>query len=427
MLSRALDWLTLAANAGGLGYWSVNVQSRLLWLSAEVRRMFDLEYETPVDADIMQSIHPDDRERVRQAYEHSVSSATPFDQEFRIATADGGVRWLHSTGLVAENRTPREFLGVTVDVTARHGAELASQETSPLPRTGGVSSMGELSGTVVHELRQPLASILLNARAAMLLLDSTVEAIDVSELRAILEEIVNADKRASLLMNRVRDLLRDDPLLLEPVHLPDLIDEVLEMSRGDIESHRVTVRREIGDAVLPVLGDRVCLQQVLVNVIANACEAMDDKPAAERRLLIRTARDLGNWTRVSICDTGSGFTVLPPDRVFEPFVTSKRTGLGLGLAICRKVVAAHGGAIWAESNDSGGASFHVRVPAATSEAIAAEHAIEPVSNVTRWGKLTVEASAARAASRKVRAEKSAILAQIVTDRQTRASRHRVAG
>jgi PAS domain S-box-containing protein len=424
MLNRALNWLTLAANAGGLGYWSVNVQSRLLWLSTEVRRMFDLEQETPVDADIMQSIHPDDRERVQQAYEHSVSSATPFDQEFRIATPNGSLRWLHSTGVVVENRG--EFLGVTVDVTAKHRAGLASEETSPAPRVGGLCPVGELSGTVVHELRQPLASILLNARAAMLLLDSTTEAIDVSELRTILEEIVNADKRASLLMNRVRDLLRDDPLALEPVRLPDLIDEVLEMSRGDISSHGVTVQREMDDAVLPVLGDRVCLQQVLVNVIANACDAMDGKPAPERRLVIRTLRDLGDCTRVSICDTGSGFTVVPPDRVFEPFVTSKRAGLGLGLAICRKVIAAHGGAIWAEGNEFGGASFHVSIPAATAEVLAAVLAREPASFVARRGKLTGKASAARA-SRKLRAEKCAILAQVVTDRQTRAGQRSIAG
>ena len=293
------------------------------------------------------------------------TASEPLDQDFRVAAPGGSPRRLRTTAHHVEDQASGQFPGVEV---------------------------AELSGTVVHELRQPMASILLNARAAVRMLDAPAGVMNVPELRAVLQEIISADQRASRLITGVRDLLRATPLAVEPVAVPDLIDEVLSITRGDITSHQVTVERQIDADVPPVLGDRTQLQQVLVNLIVNACEAMDGRPPAERRLVIRAVGAFGGYSHLAVCDTGPGITVSPADRVFEPFVTAKPDGLGLGLAICRRIVTAHGGTIWAENNESRGASFHLNIPGT---------------------------SAARAASRKTREDKRAIVMRILGDRQAR--------
>ena len=319
------------------------------------------------------------------------TASEPLDQEFRIVAPDGCVRWPRTAGHIAEDQTSGQFPDVEV---------------------------AELSGTVVHELRQPMASILLNARAAVQMLDATADAVDIPELRAILEEIISADQRASRLITGARDLLRATPLAVEPVAVSDLIDDVLGITRADIASHQVKLERQIDAEAPPVLGDRTQLQQVLVNLIVNACEAMDGRPPAERRLVIRAVGAFGGYSHLAVCDTGPGITVSPADRVFEPFVTAKPDGLGLGLAICRRIVTAHGGTIWAENNEPRGASFHFNIPGASVRR-AAELKSGATPLVPRQSKLSGKATAARAASQKIREETRAIVMQILSGRQGR--------
>jgi C4-dicarboxylate-specific signal transduction histidine kinase len=223
-----------------------------------------------------------------------------------------------------------------------------------------VALLGELSGAMAHELNQPLAAILANARAAQRMLAH--DDFDRVEVRAILDDIVSDDRRAGAVIQRVRALIRKDETRMHGVMPNDLVADVLDLAHSDLIQRSVTVVTRLSPTVPEVQGDRVQLQQVLLNLIVNACDAMADNPLDHRPLFVTTKAVAPDAIRISIADGGTGITVQPIDEVFQPFVTSKRHGLGLGLAICRSIVDAHGGRMWAVNNPGTGATFHVLLP-----------------------------------------------------------------
>ncbi|HEY9229539.1 MAG TPA: PAS domain S-box protein, partial [Gemmatimonadaceae bacterium] len=245
------------------------------------------------------------------------------------------------------------------DITERQRAEheIVVQRRQ-LAHLGRVAVLGELSGALAHELNQPLTAILANARAAqrMLLRDH----VDVPELRAILDDIVADDRRAGSVIHRVRALIRKGEAEPQPVVANEVIREVLDLANSDLIQRAVSVTTRLSPGLPPVPADRVQLQQVVLNLVFNACDAMADIPPSERTLTITTA-DEGTVIRVSVADRGTGISGTV-DSVFEPFVTSKEHGLGLGLAICRSIVDAHGGRMWAVNNTGRGATFHLVLP-----------------------------------------------------------------
>ena len=247
------------------------------------------------------------------------------------------------------------------DITERQRAEHEiAMQRNELAHLGRVALLGELSGALAHELNQPLAAILANARAAQRMMAR--DDFDRLEVRAILDDIVSDDRRAGAVIQRVRALIRKDETELHGVMPNDLVADVLELAHSDLIQRSVTVVTRMSPTVPEVLGDRVQLQQVLLNLIVNACDAMADNPPEHRSLFITTKAVAPDAIRISIADGGTGITAEPIDAVFEPFVTSKRNGLGLGLAICRSIVDAHGGRMWAVNNAGTGATFHVLLP-----------------------------------------------------------------
>jgi PAS domain S-box-containing protein len=253
------------------------------------------------------------------------------------------------------------------DITERQRAEREiAVQRSELAHLGRVALLGELSGALAHELNQPLAAILANARAAQRMVAR--ENLDIAEFQAILEDIVADDRRAGAVIQRVRALIKKDETELQKVSPNDIVTEVLELAHSDLIQRAVVVSTRLARSLPEVPGDRVQLQQVLLNLIVNACDAMVDNPPPLRALVITTAARSGA-VRISISDSGTGITTQPIDAVFQPFVTSKRHGLGLGLAICRSIVDAHGGRLWAVNNRGGGATFHVLLPDAPSPAV----------------------------------------------------------
>jgi PAS domain S-box-containing protein len=250
------------------------------------------------------------------------------------------------------------------DITERQRAdrEIAVQR-SELAHLGRVALLGELSGTLAHELNQPLAAILANARAAQRMLAR--DNLDVAEFQAILEDIVSDDRRAGAVIQRVRALIKKDEAALHKVSANDIVTDVLELAHSDLIQRAVVVSTQLAPSLPDVQGDRVQLQQVLLNLIVNACDAMTDNPTPLRTLVITTSAR-GGAVRITVSDNGIGITTDPIDEVFQPFVTSKRHGLGLGLAICRSIVDAHGGRMWAVNNRGGGATFHVLLPGAAA-------------------------------------------------------------
>ncbi|MFO1311087.1 MAG: ATP-binding protein [Burkholderiales bacterium] len=254
-------------------------------------------------------------------------------------------------------------LGLELINAARISDELHAKRAE-VEHMSRVATLSELSGTLAHELNQPLGIIMSNAEAAQRMLES--ERVDVAELRDILDDIVRADERAGRVIERLRAMLRRRAPEREPVAVDTLVDGVLRFMRADIAARGVAVERPSAGAGARVLADRVALEQVLVNLLGNACDAMASTPAGER--VVTVDIDAGpRSVAVAVSDRGHGLPD-PPDRIFEPFYSTKPEGLGMGLAIARSIVTAHGGRIGAARNARGGATVRMELPALESGA-----------------------------------------------------------
>lgn len=253
------------------------------------------------------------------------------------------------------------FIMTIRDITEQRRAESeAQQQHQQLTHLTRVAALGELSGALAHELNQPLTAILSNAQAAQRFLSK--EQVDLAVIREILIDIVQEDKRAGEVIRRLRALLTKGKMQFLPLELNDMINEALELARSDLIARNVTVTKSLTADLPAVHGDRVQLQQVLLNLILNACEAMAATEPVDRKLNVVTKTGAEHSAQVCICDRGSGIPSHMLDQLFEPFFTTKAQGLGLGLSISRSIIAAHSGRIWAENNPGRGATFCLAFP-----------------------------------------------------------------
>jgi C4-dicarboxylate-specific signal transduction histidine kinase len=247
------------------------------------------------------------------------------------------------------------------DISRRKQAELDSelqrQELTHLTRVG---ILGELSGALAHELNQPLTAILSNAQAVQRLL--LREPLDMEELSTALQDIVDADRRAGAVIHRLHALLKKGEPQFRPLDVNAIVAEVLDLAHSDFIAREVTVASRPRLDLPLVRGDRVQLQQLLLNLIINACEAMAAIDPKERVLTIMTAFGDDRTVEIAVLDRGTGIPADLQCRLFEPFITTKKHGLGLGLSICRSIVAAHGGRVWAVNNPERGTTFFVSLP-----------------------------------------------------------------
>jgi two-component system, LuxR family, sensor kinase FixL len=281
--------------------------------------------------------------------------ALEYDEE-----QDGRHQWYALT-VEALARADGGAVVIRADVSASRRAQVEAEEqrreSSHLAR---VVMLGELSGALAHELRQPLASILSNAQAAERLLAR--KPLDVAELTAVLADIQDEDHRAGKVIDRMRALLRRGETRLQPVESGELLREVLDLCRMELLSRRIVVTSSVEPDVPPMLADRVQLQQVLLNLVLNGCDAMSTTAQDERRLHVAVRRAGQGLVHFSVRDHGTGIPSGMVERMFDPFITSKPQGLGLGLSISRTIVSAHGGRLWAENNEDRGATVHCVVP-----------------------------------------------------------------
>jgi PAS domain S-box-containing protein len=247
------------------------------------------------------------------------------------------------------------------DITVRKKAEVEElQHREELAHLSRVTMLGELSGSLAHELNQPLTAILSNAQAAQHFLEH--DSVDLDELRDILTDIVDQDIRAGEVIHRLRLLLKKGEVDQQPLDVNNTVQEVLKLIDGDLVNHGVTMHTKLAPALPPVKGDRVQLQQVLLNLVMNASDAMSSHSSTERQMVVCTEFSDGEGVRFSVSDCGSGIAPDELEQVFEPFFTTKPHGLGLGLSVCRTIISAHGGKLWAANNPERGATFHFTVP-----------------------------------------------------------------
>ena len=257
-------------------------------------------------------------------------------------------------------------ISILRDVTEQRRVEQeAAEQRRHMTHLTRVAVLGQLSGALAHELNQPLTAILSNAQAAQRFLMR--EEPDLDELRDILKDIVADDKRAGEVIRRLRALLGRGETQLDHLNVNDIVEETLTLMHGELVARHVSLHTEYDEAVPEVMADRVQLQQVLLNLILNATEAMSEKPSDERVLTVRTACDEAGRAKISVSDSGTGIAPELLDTMFQPFFTTKEQGMGLGLSISRNIILAHAGALWAERNPEVGATLHIQLPACHAE------------------------------------------------------------
>ncbi|MBE2212374.1 MAG: PAS domain-containing protein [Opitutaceae bacterium] len=356
--------LELAAESADLGFWTRNVANGQIHCSARWRRLLGFAADESIDLEaFMSRLHLDDRPGVDRALNESARGDGRYEMEYRVVRPDGQTRWIASVGRYEFDPAGRPLLlrGVSLDITERKQAALELQQRKDeVAHLSRVTTLGEISGSLAHELNQPLGAILSNAEAAELQLKRTP--IDLEELRAILADIRRDDLRASEILTGIRDFLRRQPAEFGPVALPGLVRGVARLIGPDLASRHATLAIEIPDDLPEVNGDRVQLQQVMLNLVVNGLDAMAACPADRRRLTLRAAVASPETVTVSITDLGAG---IPPERIgdlFEAFRTTKPGGLGLGLTICRSILEAHGGTISLENNAGPGATARLTLP-----------------------------------------------------------------
>ncbi|HEU5154914.1 MAG TPA: PAS domain S-box protein [Gemmatimonadales bacterium] len=303
----------------------------------------------------------------RQAWNRRLEIHGPAPEfELGMRTREGDRRRAVMVAETVEMGGAPCFIIIIRDVTDRKRAEQEAQEQRrELAHLSRVASLGELSGALAHEVSQPLAAILANAQAAQRLLAR--EPNPPAEIGEILKDIVHDDQRAGQVIHRLRALLKKGELDPRPCDLNEVVNEVLQVMHSELMQRSVNIRTRLEQALPLVLADRVQLQQVLLNLIVNACDAMNYEPRDERQLEIVTAEVGQDSVKVSVIDQGIGIPDEKLEKVFSPFFTSKETGLGLGLAICRSIVTAHGGRLWAVNNTVRGATFHLVLGPASAQ------------------------------------------------------------
>src|SRR5713101_2392555 len=366
--------LNLAADSAHLSLWEWDLSKDEIWVTPTRRAQLGFPVSGKITfEDIISRWHADDRDKVRQALRDAIENGKDYEAEFRGVLADGSVHWVAARGRVQVNKQgkPIRLLGVSMDISARKQADLeAARQRHDLAHLARVNALGELSSSLAHELTHPITAILSNAQAAQRFLDA--DEVDLNEVREILNDIVTEDQRAGEVIHHLRRLLRkgEPPKHCDDVDLNEVIGDVLKLMRSDLINQNVTVDTNLAQNLPTVAGDRVQLQQVLLNLMLNGCEAMADYDSSERQLLI-TSKSENGAVRVSVTDRGTGIQEKKMEQVFERFFTTKKEGMGLGLSICRTIINAHRGEIWATNNAHCGATFHFSLPIVRSDALSA--------------------------------------------------------
>jgi len=358
--------ISLAAESADLAFWVLYPEQNTAWMSAKGRAMYGFTPDEPLTRESFVSpIHPDERIAVQAAFEQVRASQQTFEIEHRIVLPDGKIRWVIVRGrcLWDEHGKVLEIIGVTIDLSAQKQSDLQLQvQREELARLSRIALMGEMTASLGHELNQPLAAITNNAAAARRFFDRGQ--IDPAILKQLLADIAAASHRAGEIINGIRGMARKGKSARSPLNLNAVIGETLRLVRSDILIQETAVVMDFDSRLPEVEVDPVQIQQVLLNLIMNALDAVEALPRAERRIIISTRSLKGKRVEVSVRDFGTGLPKDRPDQVFDHFFSTKAEGTGMGLTIARSIVEAHAGTLGAEDVEDGGARFFFRLPAA---------------------------------------------------------------
>jgi PAS domain S-box-containing protein len=364
-LRRSEAYLAEAQKLSHTGSFGWDVSSGKIYWSQETFRIF--EYDPPTEPTlelVLHRTHPEDRALVRQLIDRVSHERKDFDFEHRLLMPDGSVKYLRVVGRPSKDESGSfELVGAVTDITERKRAEeeLHQKEGSlleaqtELAHVSRVTTMGELAASIAHEVNQPLAGIITNANASLRWLAGELP--NLNEAREAIRRIIRDGNRAGDVVSQMRALFKKARTAKERLDINEAIQEVVILTQSEVRRNKVTLRMELAVDLPSVMGDRVQLQQVVVNLILNAIEAMSTVENRERDLVIRTQRGEGVEVRVAVRDSGIGFDLRSAERIFDAFHTTKPGGMGMGLSISRSIVESHGGRLWAVSNDGPGVTF----------------------------------------------------------------------
>jgi C4-dicarboxylate-specific signal transduction histidine kinase len=358
-LSR-LDQLDLTLAAAKMGTWEWNFeQDRISWTSIDAHAA--VRSGSWSLRDFLKRVEPHDRAALIRVFDKT--SGTTCEAEFRLRAEDGSAQWISSQGRTVHGQqdTRQRMIGVYGDVTRRKSEEVQlAMQREHVARLNRGSLLGVLSGTLAHELLQPLTAILSNAEAARARLGQGTS--NLQEVDDALVDIIADNLRMIEVIRHVRALFERGEVSGSLLEVNECVETTMTLERSYLLARGTTVDVRLGEGLPPVLMNEVQLQQVLINLIVNACEAMDRNAEPERRIEIVTMTRDEDAVEIVISDNGVGMQ--STEEIFEPFFTTKPHGIGLGLAICRTIVTAHGGRLWAANKPTRGAALHILLPAA---------------------------------------------------------------
>jgi len=335
-----------------------------LHLSEEWYRIYGFDPKEGLSAweKRLSRIHPEDRAKWQEATDRAIGEKSDYEVQFRILLRDGTVKHIHTFGhpVLDASGDLVQFVGSSMDISADKQAEEAlRQAQADLARVNRVTTMGELTASLAHEVNQPIAAAVTNANTCLRWL--TRERPDLEEAREAASRIVKDATRAASIISRVRLLFKKGTPQRELLDVNEAIREMIVLLRSEATRYNITLRMELAADLPRIMGDRVQLQQVLMNLIVNGIDAMKEVDAA-RRLAVKSHRTEEEEVLVSVSDTGVGLPPQQADQLFNAFFTTKPNGTGMGLRISRSIVESHGGRLWAEDNSPRGASFHFALP-----------------------------------------------------------------
>jgi PAS domain S-box-containing protein len=361
-LRRSEAYLAEAQRLSLTGSFGWSIDSGEIRWSAEAFRIFERDPRSPPTLDfVVERTHPDDRGFLKRLLERVSRNRDNWEVEHRLLMPDGSIKHIHVVAHpLGEASGPLEYVGALMDITAeKHAQEALQQAQAELAHVTRVTTLGELTASIAHEVNQPLAAIITNGEACLRWLDNATP--NLAEARSAVERMIKDGNRAGEVIQRLRALTRKTDPQNAPLDIKDLIQDVVGLVQREVLSHRVRLRLDLDSGLEPVLGDRVQLQQVIINLIVNSIEAMASV-ADQRELMIGVREHDRDYALVAVRDSGIGIPPDQLDRVFNAFFTTKADGMGMGLSICRSIVEGHGGRLWASCNDGAGVTFQFTVP-----------------------------------------------------------------
>jgi PAS domain S-box-containing protein len=367
-LRQSESYLAEAQRLTHTGSWAWQVAGRdALHLSEEWYRIYGFDPEEGLSAweKRLQRMHPEDRAKWQETTDRAIGEKSDYEVELRILLPDGTVKYTHTVGHPVLNASGDvvQFMGTMIDVTERKRAEeereRLRQAQADLARVSRVTTMGELTASLAHEVNQPIAAASTNANTCLRWLAGDTP--NIEEARAAAMRIVKDGKRAGEIISRIRQLFKKGTSQRELVDVNEIIREIIVLLRGETTRYDILIGTELAPDLSPVMGDRVQLQQVMMNLIMNSIDAMKDA-AGSRQLAIKSRRAEDEQILVTVSDTGVGLPQEQANQIFNAFFTTKPHGTGMGLRISSSIIESHGGRLWAANNSPRGASFCFSLP-----------------------------------------------------------------